>query len=242
MQCSKCQIELTEKNSKKEYGFTCHDCIMKMQRERRKLKKDGKWEGRKYGGPRLNSRKTAHKIESDVEYKSCSVCKEWKTLDLYGKQKDAWDGLKPRCKLCDNKIINEQIRNKLANDPEFRKKYYEYQVKYKRDNVNVRLANNLRRRLNFTLKGISKSQSTLLLLGCSLEVLLGYLEKQFQPGMTWENYGKWHVDHIKPCCKFDLNDPEEQKKCFHYTNLQPLWAKDNLNKSGRLDWKNNESH
>ena len=50
--------------------------------------------------------------------------------------------------------------------------------------------------------------------------------------MSWKNHGKygWHIDHIKPCSKFNLIDPTEQKKCFHYTNLQPLWAKDNLTK------------
>ena len=52
--------------------------------------------------------------------------------------------------------------------------------------------------------------------------------------MTWDNYGEWHIDHIKPCCGFDLTDFEQQKKCFHYTNLQPLWAKDNITKNGKF--------
>jgi len=65
-----------------------------------------------------------------------------------------------------------------------------------------------------------------------------YLQNQFKKGMTWKNYGKgkrkWCVDHIKPCCSFDLSKPEEQKKCFHYTNLQPLWAKENRQKGVKL--------
>ena len=59
-----------------------------------------------------------------------------------------------------------------------------------------------------------------------------HIEKQFKEGMTWKNQGKWHIDHIKPCCKFNLLDKEEQKKCFHYTNLQPLWSQENLSKGG----------
>lgn len=58
---------------------------------------------------------------------------------------------------------------------------------------------------------------------------------QFEPGMTWENYGtEWHVDHIVPCSYFDLTDPEQQRICFNYRNLQPLWAKDNLEKSNSV--------
>ena len=67
-------------------------------------------------------------------------------------------------------------------------------------------------------------------MGCSIEFLKEYLEKQFKSGMNWDNYGEWHVDHIIPCVSFDLSDPEQQKKCFYYTNLQPLWAIENLEK------------
>jgi hypothetical protein len=71
------------------------------------------------------------------------------------------------------------------------------------------------------------------LLGCDVSQLWEHLESMFQEGMTKENYGKWHVDHIKPCASFDMYDPEQQKQCFHYSNLQPLWAEDNLIKGIR---------
>ena len=60
-----------------------------------------------------------------------------------------------------------------------------------------------------------------------------YLENKFQKGMNWKNQGRygWHIDHIKPCSKFDLSDPDQQKKCFNYKNLQPLWAAENIKKS-----------
>ena len=74
------------------------------------------------------------------------------------------------------------------------------------------------------------------LVGCSMDQLKEHLERQFTEGMTWDNYGfyGWHIDHIIPCVSFDLTDIEQQKKCFHYTNLQPLWAKDNLSKGSRV--------
>ena len=71
-----------------------------------------------------------------------------------------------------------------------------------------------------------KCNSTLILLGCSIDFFKQYLESKFTKGMTWENRGVhgWHLDHIKPCILFDLSNPEQQKLCFHYTNYQPLWA------------------
>ena len=96
-----------------------------------------------------------------------------------------------------------------------------------------RIASNLRGRVYIALKGAKKSDTTEKLLGCTIEEFMQYLEKQFSPGMTWDNYGKWHVDHIRPCASFDLVVPAQQEICFHYTNMQPLWAIDNLRKSAK---------
>jgi hypothetical protein len=71
-------------------------------------------------------------------------------------------------------------------------------------------------------------------IGCALAELSAHLEKQFKNGMTWQNYGQWHIDHIIPCAKFDLTDSEQQRKCFHFSNLQPLWAIENIVKSNKL--------
>jgi len=98
-----------------------------------------------------------------------------------------------------------------------------------------RLSCSLRSRLVHAIKNNQKSGSAVRDLGCSIEELKSYLESKFQPGMTWENYGLygWHIDHIQPLSKFDLGNPEQFKVACHYTNLQPLWAEENLKKGSR---------
>ena len=80
-----------------------------------------------------------------------------------------------------------------------------------------------------------KNNTMVKLLGCSFDELKDWLERQFREGMSWENYGRkgWHIDHIVPCCHFDLTKIEEQKQCFNYKNLRPLWTNENLKKAGQ---------
>ena len=113
---------------------------------------------------------------------------------------------------------NERTRQRRANCPSFK------------------LLSNIRSRVGKVISGINKSSSTLEMLGCSIDELRKHLESQFTSGMSWDNYGLygWHVDHILPCASFDMLDPEQQRQCFHYTNLQPLWAEDNLRKSDKI--------
>lgn len=98
------------------------------------------------------------------------------------------------------------------------------------------LVASLRSRIYNVLKtqGIIKTARTEQLLGCSVEFFRQYISGLFQPGMTLENHGKWHIDHIRPCASFDLTDLEQQKQCFNYTNLQPLWAAENISKGAKL--------
>lgn len=104
--------------------------------------------------------------------------------------------------------------------------YADYVKKRKDEDPLYRAIQNLRIRLSSAIRGKSKkSARTLELLGCTVEFLKAYLQERFLPTMTWENYGTlWHIDHIIPCASFDLTDFEQQKACFHYTNLQPLFA------------------
>jgi hypothetical protein len=112
-----------------------------------------------------------------------------------------------------------------------------YRREYQRNRAQTDPVFNLVRRqatrIRVVLRGNIKSAKTMELVGLTATELRDYLQSKFLPGMTWENRREWHIDHIRPCASFDLTDPEQQRICFHYTNLQPLWAKDNLKKSDR---------
>ena len=151
-----------------------------------------------------------------------------------------------------NKILEVKKDYRLKNKKEILKKwkkYYlenkekineykkQYHKKRRQTDPKYKILNTLRDRIRSALKNnrkgmASKSKNTKKLLGCTVDELWIHLQKQFKPGMTKENHGKWHIDHIIPCSSFDLTQPEEQVKCFHYTNLQPLWAIDNFKKGG----------
>ena len=143
-----------------------------------------------------------------------------------------------------NKIANEyyyenhkEIRAKQkeyyeVNKEIINKKQYQYKKKKYYSDDEFRLKEQISTRIRMALLKGYKSASTETLIGCTISELRVHLEKQFREGMSWENHGVngWHVDHIVPCASFDLTNPGEQKKCFHYSNLQPLWMLDNIRK------------
>lgn len=143
-----------------------------------------------------------------------------------------------KCKCC---VKKNNKRYYKENKKQLNKKSKEYREsnkerynaycrnKYKND-IEYKIISLLRRRMRAALKEKNKSESTKELLGCSIKKLRQHLELQFEEEMTWDNHGEWHIDHIKPCALFDLTDEEQQKECFHYSNLQPLWAQENLSK------------
>lgn len=129
-----------------------------------------------------------------------------------------------------------------ANQKKWQKENAEYLRAYYRNKRATdplhKLSANLRNRMGIALKTkkFKKSHKLAQYLGCSLEELVAHLEKQFQPGMSWDNYGKgsdkWNVDHIIPLAS--ANTPEELIKLSHYTNLQPLWQPENMRKSASM--------
>ena len=112
--------------------------------------------------------------------------------------------------------INKQRREKKKNDPAFK------------------LICNQRTAMNAILNGRSKCASQLELLGCTPEQYRQHMEAQFTEGMTWDNHGEWHQDHIIPASSCDYDDPEQVKVCWHYTNFQPMWAEENWSKSNKV--------
>lgn len=103
-----------------------------------------------------------------------------------------------------------------------------------------RMADSLRRRLRHALAGNRSSTALTGMIGCDKNTFMIHLLRLFKPGMHWANHGawnghrhsRWHLDHIRPLSSFDLSDPEQLAAAGHYTNVQPLWAEDNLSKSG----------
>lgn len=193
-----------------------------------------------------------------VKSKICSKCQKRKLAKYFTKEKrNTFQGINSICKKCKAKFRKKHIDKRTSEDRrEYRKQYYEknkhkfqewnkkwrknndrseYHREYRDKNPSAKIACYCRNRIRNAIKNGYKSKSSLSLTGCNnWNELKEYLETKFENGMTWENMGEWHIDHIKPCSSFDLTEIDEQYKCFHYTNLQPLWAKDNLSKSDKL--------
>lgn len=127
-------------------------------------------------------------------------------------------------------VTNKEAVRLRARTPAARLRKQAYRKARRALCPHFKLVENQRTRVWKALKGLAKSAKTTELIGCSLTQLRSHLELNFQPGMSWENYGAWHVDHKKPCAAFDLKDPVQQRQCFGWQNLQPLWAADNLKK------------
>jgi len=134
----------------------------------------------------------------------------------------------------------KEYQKKYKKTDKYRKKVNETQKKRRLGDPQFKMREILSARLRGALNGRRKAETTMALLGCNISFFKTYIESAFKTNMNWQNHGsgdgKWQLDHIVPCASFDLSDPEQQKKCFHYTNMQPLWAYENLQKSDKLDW------
>lgn len=171
----------------------------------------------------------------DERYVSRGVCVRCKREDAkrhYVKNAD-------RIKEKSRKYYADNTEAALERSKEYARrnkdKINSYYKRWREENPGAKIAGNMRVRIREVISRGSRSESTMKMIGCSISELEAHLSGQFTEGMTWDNYGEWHVDHIRPCASFDLSDPSQQKECFHYTNLQPLWAEDNLRKGAKYD-------
>lgn len=125
-----------------------------------------------------------------------------------------------------------------AADPDLADRYREQRKlaarRQRAARVDLRIKDALRSRVRVALhgykRGSRKAGGAVKDLGCSVGELLSHLERQFSSGMTWDNYGEWEIDHIKPLSKFDLTDPVQFKEAANFKNLQPLWKEENKKK------------
>jgi len=198
-------------------------------------------------------------MQLNVKTKVCYRCKNLKPHSCFYQDNTTKDKLKVSCKECISKysklynILNKdkiQIKNKewKTKNAEYAKKctslyfennknyLYKKSTEYHNNRYNIdpifKLKKLLRNRINKAIFNKNITFKTTELIGCSLIQFKLYLESQFKPEMTWENYGNiWEIDHKIPCALFDLTDIEQQKQCFHYTNTQPLFKTTEIAKS-----------
>lgn len=166
------------------------------------------------------------------------------------KDKSRWPGNKKttikKCKYCNNEFVAGKHRYNvqmycsvrcqekyIRNKPEIKERRKKRHLDRMKNDIVYRLSYLLRTRLNKAIKGNYRTGSAVRDLGCSVSELKLHIESKFQEGMNWSNHGKWHIDHIKPLAAFNLADRKQLLEACHYTNLQPLWAKDNLIKSNK---------
>jgi hypothetical protein len=179
------------------------------------------------------------RYDVSVTEKQCRICQQVKPSGEFSKHALNKDGLKSECKAC-VKEYNEKHKDYIN------KRNYEY---FKEKGVHLQRINRANRRKTdplyklkctirsrtrsaFKSKGFKKNTKTEKMLGCDWNTSKQHLERQFTKGMSWDNHGEWHIDHIIPLSS--AKSVEELTKLAHYTNLQPLWAKDNLSKGSQI--------
>lgn len=219
--CRKCVIEqdysnfFKRKTNKDGLYNKCKKCCINEQREYRKTK-NGKKVGSKYHKSK-KGQKTFNKFKETEKYKLNQL--KWRKSEK---------GKEASRKSFKNWISKPENKLKRAIY------HLEYCNKRYKEDLMFKLIVNVRHYVNrlISVKKINKNNKTINYLGCSLEELKQHLEKQFKEGMSWENYGKWHIDHIIPLSS--AKTEEDLYKLTNYNNLQPLWAKENLTKGKKI--------
>jgi hypothetical protein len=200
--------------------------------------------------------KRGHIAARYVKTRSCTQCTAAHNAVFYaanpGKSTEysqRWQAKNPdKVKATESRRVRHRTDEVRAKELAYRQRTKDERREYRRQwqanrmavDPSFRLRSNLASLINTAIRKQfgAKASRTNTLIGCTITQLRQHLEAQFTDGMSWENYGRngWHIDHIRPCASFDLTDAEHQRQCFHYTNLQPLWAADNIRKGAK--WSN----
>lgn len=181
-----------------------------------------------------------------MEQKKCTKCNNTLPLNSFHKSSERSDGYYPSCKHCrksttkayylsnSDKIKKRTFAYYETNKSEIIKKQSERNKERRKTDPIYLLKRRLRNRLYYALKNKIWKKNTHFskYIGCNREVLISHIEKQFKPGMSWDNIGLWHIDHIVPL-SFAINESDLYNLC-HYTNLRPMWAKDNISKGSKV--------
>lgn len=190
---------------------TCRECHNRESRNKYYIQEYGSVaEGEK----QINLKKLKLASEKSSASKTCRVCKKTKTKNSFLPRKDGADGYRKICLKCHHQ--QQSVREK----------------KWRQNNPDRRLSKNIAVRMWYSLRGKKDYKHWEYLVGYSFSDLKQHLESRFLPGMSWDNYGDWHVDHIRPVASFSISSYrcDEFKNCWSLSNLQPLWASDNKSK------------
>ena len=185
-----------------------------------------------------------------MEKKQCSRCDQVKILDHFYKHPTGKFGVYSHCIICHkekrDKYYLENKNHLIKNSAEYRKNNLDkirarvnnYYKKRRKTDLEYRLVESLRARINTGLTRYlnqGKFNTSLELLGCDAKTWINHLESQFEPDMTWDNWGeKWQIDHIIPISLFDLSKKNHQQEAFYYKNTQPLYTIENQKKGNRI--------
>ena len=221
------------------YRPECINCTSQKTKERNIRLKRQRIEKRLKNGYEHNGDNII-KIEQDnILFHKCKKCNKLKEKNEFTIKNTKYSGICLKCNAISSKIYRDKHIDQIrARD---RKRDLKRRKKY---SIHEKILRTIRRSIlkNLHKSNIKKNIKTIQLLGCSTEQFKKYIESTWSSGMTWANHGswkvgtpmKWHIDHIKPCAKFDLSKEEEQNKCFNWKNQMALWANSNLEKSDNI--------
>jgi len=175
--------------------------------------------------------------------RTCSKCSIEKPVSDFAKCRGYADGYYRQCKQCRGELTTAWSKKNKDHHALLIKQWSLENIERRREirrnwarkhrlqrTVEERLRDNMRQKVWEQLKGVKNRRSTFAILGYDLSQLKIHLESKFQQGMTWDNYGQWHIDHIRPLASFQIIGECDLRECWALSNLQPLWASDNLKK------------